>query len=549
MPTDSTVVQKVYAEVLASYTFPQNTQVYKVYAEVVGAAVTATSFALTSAGGTGALGSMGAGQPLSGAAAASAIGSMTATSDATVALSGVSVVGVVQSLIQPGQVLLAGVSGAGGLGALSEGQTLSGVASTSAVGVVSVSADATFALTPVRTATAVGDILTPGSTGTMALSLHVPKLAVVGGGVGATSALTWPTPRLVMFGSPGMVGEVALTLKVALATAGGGNAAIASLTVPGLRLASVGHAGLAGSVALTLPSLHLAMAHASSVALVLGPPRLVINGTTGTLGAVILRLAPLRVAATVVPAFTGTVVLKVASLKLATGALTGSVGVGGTRMVLPRLALAVSGYSGTVGGVELTWPRLRLAATGYQPAIGAVRFTLPRLRLVATGRVAAGTAPLTVAMHTETMALTTYSNYPFNSFATFNGVYLGAAPTGIFALSGANDAGVNIDAAARGGSSDFATSHRKRVDRVYVGYRTDGDMILRVFTDEIHQRDYRLRATGRAGLHGNHVRLGKGLISRYWQFELRNVDGADFQMNMIELEPTTLRRRVGGGDA
>jgi hypothetical protein len=50
-------------------------------------------------------------------------------------------------------------------------------------------------------------------------------------------------------------------------------------------------------------------------------------------------------------------------------------------------------------------------------------------------------------------------------------------------------------------------------------------------------------------LHGNHVRLGKGLEARYWQFEVRNQGGAYFDLNTIELKPTKLRRRVGGRDA
>jgi hypothetical protein len=429
----------------------------------------------------------------------------------------------------------AGVGSAGALGGIGLTITGPGYVTLSGVGATA----------------AIGVLTNPAGAISAAFTMRVPTLVVSGGGNAGASGLKLPSPRLSIYGSQGNIGGVVFPLKLKLAVAGGGNAAAVSFVAPGLRLTSVGDVGLVGTVALTLPSPRLVTASASSAALVLGTPRLAITGTTGTLGAVILRMPSLRLAATVVPAFTGNVVLRAASLGLATGALTGSVGLASTRMAVPRLALAVAGYSGIVGEVGLTWPALRLVTTGYQPAIGVVRLTLPKLRLVATGRVTtgAGTAPLAVAMHTETMALTTYSNYPFNSFATFNGVYLGAGPAGIFALSGTDDAGVNIDASARVGSSDFSTSHVKRVDRVYVGYRTDGDMILRIFTDEIHVRDYRLRATGRAGLHGNHVRLGKGLRSRYWQFEVRNVDGADFQMNMIELEPTTLQRRVGGGDA
>jgi hypothetical protein len=40
------------------------------------------------------------------------------------------------------------------------------------------------------------------------------------------------------------------------------------------------------------------------------------------------------------------------------------------------------------------------------------------------------------------------------------------------------------------------------------------------------------------------VKIGKGLRSRYWQFELVNIDGADFDLDTIEFHPVLLTRRV-----
>jgi len=152
-------------------------------------------------------------------------------------------------------------------------------------------------------------------------------------------------------------------------------------------------------------------------------------------------------------------------------------------------------------------------------------------------------------MHTEAQALSQYDNFPFNSFARLGNVYLGASDEGVFAIGGDTDDGAIIAAAARVGISDFGTSLLKRVDRAYIGYRTDGNLIMRVITDEVNQRDYLVEASGASGLHGNHVRIGRGLRARYWQFEILNQNGADFELNMIELKPTRLHRRIGGGDA
>jgi hypothetical protein len=40
------------------------------------------------------------------------------------------------------------------------------------------------------------------------------------------------------------------------------------------------------------------------------------------------------------------------------------------------------------------------------------------------------------------------------------------------------------------------------------------------------------------------VLFALGLRSRYWQFELVNVDGADFEIDELELHPLVLTRRV-----
>jgi hypothetical protein len=87
------------------------------------------------------------------------------------------------------------------------------------------------------------------------------------------------------------------------------------------------------------------------------------------------------------------------------------------------------------------------------------------------------------------------------------------------------------------------------VERVYVGYRAANEMVLRVRTDELTVRDYRVPSNGWAGLHGTHVKLGRGVEARYWQFEIRNKEGGDFSLNVLECKPIKLARRVGGRDA
>lgn len=396
---------------------------------------------------------------------------------------------------------------------------------------------------------ATGQLNSVGAPGLAPLTLPVPRLAISGAGAIPDVLLSLPVPKLVVTGAAGVLGDVALTLPVPGVTALGPSAAKLALPVP--KLVATGLIGTTGEVALALPVPRVAAFSTNGVQLALAAPVLAAAGTTGSLGSVVLRLPVAALASTGEVPFTAgsALVLPVPQL-----AIAGRVGqAASVNIALRALALAIEGATGSLGEVALTLPVVQFAAAGYVPVLGAVQLVLPHLQLVATGERAALTPPAgsanALAMHTEAMALSAYSNFPFNSFAMFNGVALGACDNGIFTLGGATDNGALIQAAARVGISDFGTSFLKRVDRVYVGYRTDGNLVLRIFTDEVNQRDYLLSATGKSGLHGNHARLGKGLVARYWQFEVRNQDGADFEMNMIELKPTKLRRRVGGGDA
>lgn len=396
---------------------------------------------------------------------------------------------------------------------------------------------------------ATGQINSLAAPGVAALTLPVPKLTVSGTGAVPDVLMALPALKFAAQGTAGVWGGVTLVLPVPTVAITGPSTA--KLAVPVPKLAAAGTAGLVGSAALTLPAPRLQAGPPNGAQLVLPTPALVTAGQTGVAGTVTLRLPmPAWVSVGEVP-FTAGAALTCPVPQLAVSGVVGQVAA--VNVTLRALALAIEGATGTVGEVALLVPFVEFGASGYQAVTGAVQLTLPHLQLVMTGERAALTPPAgasnAIAMHTEAMALSTYSNFPFNSFALFNGLALGACDSGIFSLGGNTDNGALIQAAARVGISDFGTSFLKRVDRVYVGYRTDGNLVLRVFTDEVNVRDYLLSATGKSGLHGNHARLGKGLVARYWQFELRNQDGADFEMNMIELKPTKLRRRVGGGDA
>lgn len=379
---------------------------------------------------------------------------------------------------------------------------------------------------PVPTLDIIGWEDTATISGGVTLALPVPTL-LTGSTAGGAVAISVPTPSLAITGTPGVLGNV-------------------TLAEPAPLLSVAGTTGAIANVALQLPAVQIAIGSLNQVVLVLPVPTLASAGTAGVAGSATMYLPVPTIVSNGIVDYRGDVTLSTKPV-LAVAGTTGSVA--NVSMALRALALAAQGYTGTVGSASVVLPIMQLDISGSIAVVGNVVLSLPMLVMRVSNTQLSGLTSSTVVMHTESNALTTYSNYQFNSFAQFGGVYLGANDSGIFALSGATDNGVLIAAAARVGITDFSTSHLKRVDRCYVGYRTDGNMVLRVVTDERTTRDYLLTATGKTGLHGNHVRIGKGLAARYWQFEIRNKDGSDFTLDTIELKPTPLRRRVGGGDA
>lgn len=207
------------------------------------------------------------------------------------------------------------------------------------------------------------------------------------------------------------------------------------------------------------------------------------------------------------------------------------------------------GLPGVIGSSAKVLQFPTIAKSGYVQVTGVLSRTMRPFVRSLSGDTGVGLNYTVLSMHTEWQALTQYTNYPFNSFARFNGVSLGASSTGLYRLTGDTDNGTAIAATARVGISDLGTSHLKKAEYVYVGCRATGDLMLRVNTNDSHVRDYRIKHNGETGLHVKRVKLGKGVVARYWQFEVQNLDGADFDLNTLEVKPTVLSRRISSGRA
>lgn len=176
--------------------------------------------------------------------------------------------------------------------------------------------------------------------------------------------------------------------------------------------------------------------------------------------------------------------------------------------------------------------------------VSSAIFTQAVLESIMTfGSIVIDNEHYTFVMNVETKGVSEYSNFNFNSMSSG----LGATSTGIYRLIGTDDAGSNIDAYIKTGLIDFGTSLEKQVPYAYIGLNKSGDMLLKTIVDYRGSRKERWYEVAPKAIDATdtiRVSLGRGVKSRYWQFELTNKDGSDFEIDSIELLPLILKRRI-----
>jgi len=123
-----------------------------------------------------------------------------------------------------------------------------------------------------------------------------------------------------------------------------------------------------------------------------------------------------------------------------------------------------------------------------------------------------------------------------------------ASSAGIFELGGDTDDGDPIQAFIRTGLSDFGTGKLKRFPDLYLGYVGSGDVVLKVIhtseTGEKTEDWYRMAAKNAGAVREGRIQIGRGIKTRYAQFELCNTAGAAIEFADVRLRPLILDRRV-----
>lgn len=143
--------------------------------------------------------------------------------------------------------------------------------------------------------------------------------------------------------------------------------------------------------------------------------------------------------------------------------------------------------------------------------------------------------------NSDTFAHSRYEGFNFNSMCRLGDHYYGANDSGIFLLEGDTDDGEQIDFYATLPKTQFGTSKIKRIPKVYFGVTSTGDMRLKVVTRDGIERVYMIDRMG-DGYSELGTAIGRGVKSRYWTFDLYNMNGGDAEIESIEFYPVVLSR-------
>ena len=233
--------------------------------------------------------------------------------------------------------------------------------------------------------------------------------------------------------------------------------------------------------------------------------------------------------------------LRSADMALSLPGLLASGIVGGAAaaaFALNPLSLAGTVHAGNAASAEFTLPILGLTVAAYtETVVTSGTITLPMLDLSGQigdtdlARIADGDA---LVVNIKTAGVTRYESFGFNSFAIFDGRQIAATSVALYALGGNDDDGTPIQMVLTTPVSDLGQQRIKRVRQAFIGYRSGGAAELHVRADEGDWYIYRLDETRVSGIYRNRVKVGRGTKGAYWQFSVRNVDGADLTLDAIE---------------
>lgn len=191
--------------------------------------------------------------------------------------------------------------------------------------------------------------------------------------------------------------------------------------------------------------------------------------------------------------------------------------------------------SDQVSADDLIHPRLQILM-GYEDTL-----------VVFGDLILDGEAYTAWVMNTESTGMSHYTVPGLNSLFDHEGRVWGVSETGLWELAGDTDDGDQIDAWIKTGHMKLGDGREVNIPRAYLYTRTTGEMLIKTVSSVRGTRTERTY-TVQPALAGDDdaariVPLARGLRGVYWQVEIANVDGADFNIENCEVRPVVLSRR------
>lgn len=143
--------------------------------------------------------------------------------------------------------------------------------------------------------------------------------------------------------------------------------------------------------------------------------------------------------------------------------------------------------------------------------------------------------------HVESMGMSQYTQFPYTDLAGHDGTLLAVSEDGLSVIDDSAEQGAAIDAELTLGATDFGEPRLKQFPRLLLSYIADGQLRVQLKAANWPGKSPALAYAKTLPRQTEFpapipMRPGKGLKSRYVQFVLSNLDGADFELHDMLVE-------------
>ena len=366
----------------------------------------------------------------------------------------------------------------------------------------------------------------PGVTQNQSLSLNTKHLS-------QDNSVSTSLPLLKMaIGSSWSLHTLSMTLPSLLTNINGETGIIGSVefSLPLLEYTGNVFTGDLGEISFELPLLNTSLYGAGNVEFTLpltGVSGNIITGIAGKLEAILPTLLPSLVG------HLNNVGQLNFPIPVPIIQMAGLInGFGSISFNLPNRNIIIEGLTGEVGNVNVVLPEIKVNVSYYQNNLATIDLVIPMLISLSSGTYKlANVTYKGITINTKNQAVTEYSGFEFDSMGTINDSHFGVNENGIYILGGRNQNGSVITT----GTLDFGQqSLMHRPSNVWITMRTNGKMILTVQVNENEKYDYEVSVVNNS-IHEERVKTGKGYKGRMYSFSIKNIDGADFNLNKLTL--------------